>query len=124
MIIPCTIVSLSEMRPAKSALYGLDGVDVFNINGSTRKSIPVRIIGGPGKDEINDRSNVKGPGKHTFIYDNESTVLNLGAESKSKIFQMILELTGTTGNHLCIIPTFQSHVFFTPQMMDLQHHLE
>ena len=65
-------------------IYGLDGDDIFKVNGSARKSIPVRIIGGPGQDEIEDYSSVRGPGKHTIIYDNESTVLNLGSESKNK----------------------------------------
>jgi len=65
-------------------IYGLDGLDLFNVTGSARKSIPVRIIGGPGQDEINDQSIVDGPGKHTFIYDNTSTVLHLGSASKNK----------------------------------------
>ena len=39
-------------------IYGLDGEDIFNVSGSSVKSIPVRIIGGPGKDEINDNSTV------------------------------------------------------------------
>ena len=64
-------------------IYGLDGVDIFNVTGSARKSIPVRIIGGPGPDEINDHSTVHGSRKHTIIYDNESTVLDLGSESKN-----------------------------------------
>ncbi len=65
-------------------IYGLDGQDVFTISGSSDKSIPVRIIGGPGKDEINDQSTVKGPLKHTLVYDRPSTQLNLGPESKNK----------------------------------------
>jgi len=65
-------------------IYGLDGNDIFNVSGSSDNSIPVRIIGGPGKDEINDNSTVKGPGKHTIVYDTKSTVLNLGPESKDK----------------------------------------
>jgi len=65
-------------------IYGLDGSDIFKVSGSSEKSIRVRIIGGPGLDEINDNSTVRSPGKHTFIYDNESTVLNLGTESKDK----------------------------------------
>jgi len=65
-------------------IYGLDGVDVFTVTGTANKSIPVRIIGGPGPDEINDQSIVKGPGKHTIVYDTESTLLNLGDESKNR----------------------------------------
>ena len=73
----------SETR--EICIYGLDGVDAFNVRGSSKNSILVRIIGGPGNDEINDQSSVKGNGKHTYVYDDESTVLNLGAESKNKI---------------------------------------
>jgi hypothetical protein len=65
-------------------IYGLDGADVFKVNGSANKSILVRIIGGPGPDEINDESSVKGPGKHTLVYDTKSTILNLGPDSKNK----------------------------------------
>jgi len=64
-------------------IYGLDGEDVFTVKGSARKSIPVRIIGGPGRDEITDSSTVKGASRHTFIYDTESTRLNLGPESRN-----------------------------------------
>ncbi|RLD22962.1 MAG: hypothetical protein DRI70_09975 [Bacteroidetes bacterium] len=63
-------------------IYGLNGQDVFHLSGSDKKSIPVRIIGGPGKDEIDDKSEVTGPRKHTFIYDTKSTALNLGPDSK------------------------------------------
>ncbi len=65
-------------------IYGLDGVDVFNLTGSAGKSIPVRIIGGPGQDAISDQSTVKGLRRHTIVYDTESTKLNLGAESRNK----------------------------------------
>lgn len=66
-------------------IYGLDGNDIFEVNGSSEKSILVRIIGGPGSDEITDHSTVKGPGKHTRIYDNESTIINPGSESRNKV---------------------------------------
>lgn len=64
-------------------IYGLDGADLFNITGSSGKSIPVRIIGGPGPDEVFDQSTVKSAGNYTFIYDTESTILNLGPASKN-----------------------------------------
>ncbi|MCK4990526.1 MAG: hypothetical protein KAS29_08575, partial [Bacteroidales bacterium] len=67
------------------SIYGLDGDDLFQVTGSSRKSIPVRIIGGPGPDEINDESSVNGGRKHTIVYDTESTVLNLGSEAKNNI---------------------------------------
>jgi hypothetical protein len=66
------------------SIYGLDGEDVFKISGSSDKSIKVRIIGGPGKDEISDISEVDGYRKHTLVYDTESTGLNLGSESRDK----------------------------------------
>ncbi len=67
------------------SIYGLDGADLFQVTGSSRKSIPVRIIGGPGPDEINDESSVNGGRKHTIVYDTESTVLNLGSEAQNNI---------------------------------------
>ena len=63
-------------------IYGLDGQDVFNVSGSSGKSIKVRIIGGPGEDEISDESTVKGANRHTLVYDTRSTKLNLGSEAK------------------------------------------
>jgi len=64
-------------------LYGLDGNDIFTVSGRATKSIPVRIIGGPGDDRISDLSRVKGMGRHTMVYDNKSTTLELGPESKN-----------------------------------------
>ncbi|MCK4465706.1 MAG: hypothetical protein KAU83_08340, partial [Bacteroidales bacterium] len=64
-------------------IYGLDGTDIFNVTGEADKSILVRIIGGPGHDEIIDNSIVKGLKKHTLVYDNTATKLNLGSESKN-----------------------------------------
>jgi hypothetical protein len=63
-------------------IYGLDGEDVFHVSGAVRKSIPVRIIGGPGPDRITDRSSVDGGGKHTLIYDTNNTEMTLGPESR------------------------------------------
>ncbi len=67
------------------AVYGLGGNDIFNVTGSAKKSIPVRIIGGPGQDEINDHSFVKGLRKQTIVYDTKSTVVNPGAETKNNL---------------------------------------
>ncbi|MBU2947158.1 BamA/TamA family outer membrane protein [Zobellia uliginosa] len=64
-------------------LYGLDGHDVFNISGAARKSIKIRIIGGPDPDVITDNSTVQKGGKKTLIYEKGNTsVLHLGEESK------------------------------------------
>jgi len=46
-------------------VYGLDGPDVFNIDGNSEQSILIRIIGGPGKDKISDTST----GGKTLIYE-------------------------------------------------------
>jgi hypothetical protein len=50
-------------------LFGLDGHDRFVIDGESRKSIRIRVIGGPDKDLIEDVSSVKKPGKHTLVYE-------------------------------------------------------
>jgi hypothetical protein len=65
-------------------IYGLDGQDVFNVSGSSNKSILVRLIGGPGEDEIVDRSSVRGLQKHTYVYDNIGSDLTIGRETKNK----------------------------------------
>ncbi|MEZ5082492.1 MAG: BamA/TamA family outer membrane protein [Bacteroidales bacterium] len=50
-------------------LYGLSGKDSFKLNGSGKKGIKVRIIGGKGNDSIVDNSKVRGLGKKTIVYD-------------------------------------------------------
>lgn len=64
-------------------LYGLDGNDDFFISGNSRKSIRIRVIGGPGKDDINDDSDVECGAKKTLIYENndKSNIL-IGNEGK------------------------------------------
>ena len=66
-------------------LYGLNGNDVFNIEGEVKKGILVRIIGGKGTDTVADQSVVKGLTHHTRIYDNKENVINPGKESKQLI---------------------------------------
>jgi hypothetical protein len=63
-------------------LYGLDGADVFQLSGSSSKSILVRIIGGPGPDEVVDSSDVRGGAKATYIYDTKGTKILLGPTSR------------------------------------------
>lgn len=53
-------------------VYGLGGEDVFEVSGNTKKSIPVRIIGGDGKDRIVDESRVRGWSKKTLYYDDKN----------------------------------------------------
>lgn len=66
-------------------LYGLDGDDVFAIEGKANKSITVRAIGGKGKDVYSDESFVAQPGKHTKIYDDRSNIFNTNYETKKFI---------------------------------------
>jgi len=64
-------------------LYGLDGKDIFDISGSAKKSILVRIIGGPEPDKVEDQSEVKSGGRKTFIYEKGVTAkIDLGKEGK------------------------------------------
>ncbi len=64
-------------------LFGLDGVDVFDISGEAKKSIKIRVIGGPGSDQITDQSTVRKGGKKTLIYEkDQNATLNFGKESK------------------------------------------
>ncbi len=51
-------------------LYGLDGKDIFYLEGKSDESILVRIIGGPKQDNVYDRSQVIGSGSYTLIYEN------------------------------------------------------
>jgi hypothetical protein len=59
-------------------VYGLDGADVFNVEGKSEQSILLRIIGGPGKDKISDTST----GGKTLIYEkSKKSEKKLGEES-------------------------------------------
>ncbi len=64
--------SLEPEIVQKVYCYGLDGKDKFEIEGNVSNSIKVRIIGGSDRDEIIDRSNVKGSGRLTQVYDSSS----------------------------------------------------
>ncbi len=50
-------------------LYGLGGEDVFEVSGTARRSIRVRVIGGDGEDLLADSSRVGGIGKKTWYHD-------------------------------------------------------
>lgn len=52
-------------------LFGLDGDDVFVVEGAVRRGPLVRIVGGPGRDAFEDRSRVAQAGHQTVIYDTE-----------------------------------------------------
>ncbi len=64
-------------------LFGMGGKDVFDINGETKRSIKIRVIGGPGADVIKDRSKVGGSGKKTLVYEHsEKGEIELGDAAK------------------------------------------
>ena len=64
-------------------LYGLDGEDVFEVNGAVNRGILVRIIGGNGHDSIRDNSQVGGLRRKTVVYDTRTgNYLSFGSETK------------------------------------------
>ena len=66
-------------------LYGLKGGDEFDVEGEVDKGLKVRIIGGPGKDDIKDKSSVRGPSKRTKIYDTrKKNDIEFGTEARNK----------------------------------------
>ena len=66
-------------------LYGLDGKDEFDVEGDVDRGIKVRIIGGPGKDDIKDKSSVKGVVRKTIIYDTKKkNDIEFGTEARNR----------------------------------------
>ncbi|MBC5773281.1 hypothetical protein H8S95_04325 [Pontibacter sp. KCTC 32443] len=66
-------------------LHGLAADDTFVVEGTVKKSIPVKIYGGLGEDAITDNSDVAGRRKMTEVYDTErGTILNLGTEARNR----------------------------------------
>jgi hypothetical protein len=63
-------------------LFGLEGDDVYNIAGDTKKAIDVRIIGSKGNDSLNDQSHVRTGGRNTKFYDNKLHTINEAGEVK------------------------------------------
>lgn len=64
------------------ALYGLGGKDEFVISGKGEKGIRIRVYGGAGDDEIEDRSEVDGA-QGTWIFDlGKSTQIKTGTEGR------------------------------------------
>jgi hypothetical protein len=70
---------------AEIHLYGLGGNDIFKVDGSTKKGIKIRIIGGEGKDIIEDNSHVNGMSKKTLVYDTKAgNELKINAETQNR----------------------------------------
>ena len=67
----------------KIILYGLDGDDIFKVNGTVGQGIQLKLIGGVGEDTFIDKSVVSGGGKKTLIYDakEEDSVIEGGKET-------------------------------------------
>ena len=66
-------------------LYGLKGEDEFDIEGKVDKGMKVRIIGGPGKDDIKDKSEVRGVTKRTIVYDTRGkNDIDFGTEARNR----------------------------------------
>lgn len=66
-------------------LYGLKGQDEFDVEGKVDRGMKVRIIGGPGKDDIKDKSRVRGLSKRTIIYDTpKKNDINFGTEARNR----------------------------------------
>ncbi len=64
-------------------VYGLGNEDTFVIRGESTASIPVRIVGGNGKDIIIDSSYVKGRRPYTLVYEkSDDAQLDLGQEAR------------------------------------------
>ena len=58
-----------ESETKEIRLYGLRGEDVFRLDGTARDGSKIRVIGGPDRDSVIDRSMVKS-GKHKVeVYD-------------------------------------------------------
>lgn len=63
-------------------IWGMDGEDVFHVEGIAHKGIKVRLIGGKGKDTFIDSSSVEKGGRKTIIYDKKkNTVIEGSAET-------------------------------------------
>lgn len=65
-------------------LFGIDDDDHYNLTGSGKQGVKVRIIAGEEEDNIRDESFVRGWGKNTVIYDNveDAEVFFAGKEAR------------------------------------------
>lgn len=64
-------------------LFGLHDRDDFVVEGNAQKAIKLLIIGGPGEDNILDRSNVRKGGRRTIVYEkSDDATIELGEEGR------------------------------------------
>ena len=64
-------------------LFGLHNEDDFIIEGEANEAIKLRIIGGPGKDDVRDKSQISKGGKRTLVYEkSDRAEIKLGEEGK------------------------------------------
>ena len=63
-------------------LYGLAGADIYHLEGTVRKGITIRIIGGKDEDSLVDLSSVAGLSHKTLVYDNTGDHITPSAETK------------------------------------------
>lgn len=66
-------------------LYGIDGHDVYNLDGDVGKGIKVRLIGGPDHDSLIDGSSVAGLSKLTQYYDDRDNYIDRSPETNLHI---------------------------------------
>jgi hypothetical protein len=68
-------------------LYGIAGNDVYDVRGSAKNAIKLRIIGGTGRDSITDLSHVNGFRHRTQIYDADTgnVIRNAGGEARLRL---------------------------------------
>lgn len=63
-------------------LYGIGGKDIFNLDGTVKNGVLVRVVGGPGKDSLNDFSYVTGMAHKTKYYDDHNNSITGSVETK------------------------------------------
>jgi hypothetical protein len=67
-------------------LYGINGHDVYDVKGTAKKGIKLRLVGGIGRDSITDQSHISGFLHKTQLYDADTgNVINVGKEVRQRL---------------------------------------
>ena len=67
-------------------LYGISGKDVYEVKGTAKKAIKLRLVAGTGRDSITDVSRVSGFQHQSQIYDADTgNVINAGKEARLRL---------------------------------------